>query len=97
MWRKILATALAGGTVTLAGCGDGVTPQSVAQQIGATHLHPWNHGPFAQAAAEATYKGRDVIIATFKSNEQRLAYIQMTEFGQKPLASGTGYAVFPKS
>ena len=92
--------------VAAAGCGGGgsapVTPVSVAKQIGAVVTGPADHGPFAKAAAEASWHGKDVVIATFGSDGGKRVYIKYVVHANKsfgittaPLAQGHDYVVFP--
>lgn len=102
MLRVLAAAALA--AVTLTACGGSgsaataATPAQVAHQIGATSLHPYDHGPFARAAVSATWHGRSVVIAVFGSDAKKQAYVKMASaFAGPPLKSGPGYVVFSNS
>lgn len=87
--------------LTLTACGGSTgsgpqTPAQVAQQIGATNLHAFDHGPYAKAAMSATWHGRQVVIATFSSDSAKQAYVQTASaFDGPPLKTGPGWVMFP--
>jgi hypothetical protein len=99
--RRVTAVTAITLTLAVTACGSSApaapsTPAQVANQIGATNLHPYDKGPFAKDAASATWHGRSVVIAVFTSDANKQAYIKTVEgFGDQPLAQGTGYTVFP--
>lgn len=95
----LLAVLLAGGSSPVVP----PTPGVVAHQIGAVITGHADKGPFAKAAAQAEWHGRQVVIATFTSDAMKQVYIKYVVSADKafgitaaPMAQGHDYVVFPQ-